>query len=90
MTSSNGGMKFETTMPDKYRSAHKLCFLMHDIMLQALKSGEFSGVFMTSLKISCEDEESLKLANNIFDWLDVKERSKDKIKIIRATVLQAV
>ncbi|ENY6006757.1 TPA: hypothetical protein ACU7F5_002384 [Klebsiella pneumoniae] len=90
MALSNGGMKFETTMPDKYRSAHKLCFLMHDIMLQALKSGESSGVFMTSLKISSEDEASLKLAKNIFDWLDVKERSKDKIKIIRATVLKAV
>jgi len=87
---TKNGMNFKAVMPDKYQSAHNLCFLIHDIMLQALKSGETAGIFNTSLKISHEDEEFLKSSNNIFDLLDAKDRSQDKVKLIRATVLRAV
>lgn len=90
MTPINSEINFKKIMPEKYQSAHNLCFLIHDIMLQALKSGESAEIFKTSLKISHEDEELLKSSNNVFDWLDVKGRTNDKIKIIRATVLQAV
>lgn len=90
MSSTDDGRDFKALMPNKYQSAHNLCFLIHDIMLQALKSGEMAGIFKSSLEISHEDEEFLKSSNNIFDLLDVKDRTEDKVKLIRATVLQAV
>ncbi|EKS7794444.1 hypothetical protein JGK43_002784 [Edwardsiella piscicida] len=90
MNSINDEMNFKVVMPSKYQSAHNLCFLIHDIMLQALISGEAAEIFMTKLKISHEDEVFLKSSNNVFDWLDVRDRAKDKEKIIRATVLKAV
>ncbi|MGR3754476.1 hypothetical protein [Edwardsiella anguillarum] len=90
MNSINDEMNFKAVMPNKYQSAHNLCFLIHDIMLQALRSGEAAEIFMTKLKISHEDEVFLKSSNDVFDWLDVRGRTKDKEKIIRATVLQAV
>lgn len=88
--SKNSNENYKKIMPDNYQSAHDLCFLIHDIMLQALMSGESADIFMTTLKISDEDEELLKSSNDVFDWLDVEGRTEDKVNIIRATVLQAV
>lgn len=90
MTSEDKEVRFETILPSNYQSAHDLCFLMHDIMLQALQSGESSDIFMTTLDISSEDAEVLKSASNVFEWLDSQGRTEDKIKILRATVLRAV
>lgn len=90
MASNNKKESIKTILPNNFKSAHELCFLIHDIMLQALSSGESSDVFMTNLEISREDEENLKSASNVFEWLDSKGRNDDKIKILRATVLQAV
>lgn len=90
MAPKKGGISSKSMMPSKYKTAHDLCFLIHDIMLQALKSGESAEIFMTSLNISQEDKKLLELSDDIFHWLYLNNRDDDKTKIIRATILSAV
>lgn len=76
--------------PERFLSGHNLCFLIHDILVQLLKSGESSGAFLTRIQITKKDEVDLDNYENIFEWLDEKGNIEDKINILRATVLQAV
>lgn len=57
-------------MPENYREANNLCFFLHDVMVEALRSGEESRIFHSSVKFADEkDKEILNKSKNIFDWL---------------------
>lgn len=78
-------------LPNSYQTAHNLCFLIHDIMGQLLKSGEEGNFFQTSLVLADDTEQhSLEEAIDIFDWLEQNNRLEDRAKILMTTVLPAV
>jgi hypothetical protein len=78
------------TLPEKYKSAHQLCFILHDTMTQIIVSGEKSKAFITKVKLSEEEIESISDEEHIIDWLKKNDRIDDKNKVISSTVLPAI
>ena len=78
------------TLPEKYQSAHDLCFILHDIMTQIIVSGEKAKAFTTHVKLSEEEIESISDEEHILDWLKKNNRVEDKNQIISSTVLPAI
>lgn len=78
------------TLPEKYQSAHDLCFILHDIMTQIIVSGEKSEAFITEIKLSEEEIDLISDEENIIDWLKKNDRIHDKNQIILSTVLPAI
>ncbi|GAB1255764.1 hypothetical protein NBRC116494_02660 [Aurantivibrio plasticivorans] len=78
------------TLPEKYQSAHDLCFILHDIMTQIIESGEKAGAFTTHVKLSEEEIDSIPDEEHILDWLKRNDKVEDKNRIIISTVLPAI
>ncbi|MGI2179770.1 hypothetical protein [Shewanella frigidimarina] len=78
------------SLPEKYRSAHNLCFILHDIMTQIIVSGEKSDAFITEVKLSEEEIDLISDEEHIIDWLKKNDRINDKNQIISSTVLPAI
>ncbi|WP_133406894.1 hypothetical protein [Parashewanella tropica] len=78
------------TLPEKYQSAHDLCFILHDIMTQIIVSGEKADAFTTHVKLSEEEIESISDEEHILDWLKRNDKVEDKNQIISSTVLPAI
>lgn len=86
MRTSRGGF-----LPDTYDVAHDLCFVVHDILAQLLKSGEEGGFFRTTITFNDEaDRVSFEQAEDIFDWLEETQRLNDRTSILTTTVFPAI
>lgn len=77
-------------LPQEFNAAHDLCFMLHDIMLQAIVSGEEGGFFITRLDLPERSREVLENSDDIFAWLESEGRLKDRAEVVRNTVLPAV
>ncbi|MBY6242667.1 hypothetical protein [Methylosinus sp. Sm6] len=74
-----------------YNVAHDLCFIVHDVLVQFLVSGEASGAFVASISLDGPAEaHALKASTDIFEWLDVSGRVKDRANILKTIILPAV
>lgn len=78
-------------LPRSYDTAHDLCFVMHDILVQLLKSGEEGNFFRTSVTFKDEaDRIAFNEAPDIFEWLEQTRRVDDRAAILVTTVFPAV
>ncbi|WP_157281413.1 hypothetical protein [Methyloversatilis universalis] len=78
-------------MPDTYDLAHDLCFVIHDILAQLLKSGAEGGFFRTTIAFEDEaDRISFEKTEDIFCWLEETQRLNDRTSILTTTVFPAV
>jgi hypothetical protein len=81
-------------LPQEFDAAHQLCFVIHDVMVQMIMSGEEGNVFNATVDFKDTDEgdriSELEDIDQVFSWLDEEGRSEDKAKILQATVLPAI
>jgi len=78
-------------LPREFFIAHDLCFTIHDILAQLLVSGEQSGVFKGKIQFNdAADAASFNEAEDIFEWLKITGRLRDRARILKAIVLPAV
>ncbi|MUJ39714.1 hypothetical protein [Aliivibrio fischeri] len=78
-------------LPNEFKPAHDLCFLIHDIMVELLKSGDESQAFNQTFELTQNEVESLdKSEDHIIDWLNENEKYKESSLVIRSTVLPAL
>jgi hypothetical protein len=80
-----------TFLSEKHKAAYELCFILHDIMLQLLASGEKASVFNITIPLKDDaDRIALNETSDIFDWLEKTSRHDDKALLLVTTVLPAV
>lgn len=80
-----------TLLPESYWIAHQLCFIMHDVMTQALVSGEKASIFsMTFEFIDDDDRTAFEKADNIFVWLEQSRRIDEQAALLVTTAFPAV
>jgi hypothetical protein len=78
-------------LPEEFDIAHELCFVIHDVMVQIIKSGEEGNFFTTMIDLKNDHElETLDKTDDIFTWLETEGRLDDRAKILKTTVLPAV
>lgn len=79
----------EDFLPPAFDVAHSLCFVIHDILVQLLKSGIEGGVFHRKITFR-DDADRISLEKtDIFTWLDESGRVSDRDSILVATVFPA-
>lgn len=82
--------KESTHLPERYWVAHELCFLLHDIMTQALVSGEKASVFRKTFEFRDEiDREAFEQASDVFVWLEETRRFEERESFLITTVFPA-
>ena len=78
-------------IPESSDIAHELCFVIHDVMVQIIKSGEEGNLFTTTIDLKNDHERrTLDNTNDIFTWLETEGRLNDRAKILKTSVLPAV
>nr|VFK50993.1 MAG: hypothetical protein BECKTUN1418D_GA0071000_100418 [Candidatus Kentron sp. TUN] len=78
-------------LPEAHDIAHTLCFVIHDAMVQIIKSGEEQNVFTTRISLKTDNEvESLEEMGDIFLWLEIEKRFDDRAKILKTYILPFV
>lgn len=90
MVSSLKGRK-GTILPKQYAIAHELSFFIHDVMAQTLVSGEEGNFFTSTVDFENDnDKNSFEGIDDIFTWLEIENRIKDRAKILKTVVLPAI
>ena len=82
--------KYRKILPEAFEIAHKLCFVIHDIMVQMIKSGEEGQFFTTTITMNDDDYSSLEKTDDVFTWLENKERLRDRAQVVKNFVFPAV
>ncbi len=78
-------------LPSEFFIAHDLCFAVHDILVEFLKSGEASGIFTTHINFADKaDAAAFRENNDIFHWLEATGRLDDRARVLKTVVLPAV
>lgn len=78
-------------MPKHYESAHRLCFIVHDLLVEALRAGEEHEIFFDSIEVSDPTErELLETSTDIFEWFSATGRSSDQQRILFKSALPAL
>ena len=78
-------------MPSEFSEAHNLCFLFHDVLVEALKSGEERNVFKGKVQfVNDEDREGFENASDIFEWLECTKKEADRGRILCSIVFPAL
>ena len=76
--------KKQALLPAPYCVSHDLCFVLHEVLVQLLVSGEASGVFVARIPLSGSSEaDAMKAHSDIFEWLDNSGRVEDRAKILK-------
>ncbi|UUS60769.1 MULTISPECIES: hypothetical protein [unclassified Acinetobacter] len=78
-------------LDSKYLESHRLCFFIHDVIVEFLKSGEEKNIFTSVFDL--DDEEKKDLGNfegHILDWLKNKKRNNEYEIAIKKTLIPAV
>lgn len=66
-------------------------FVVHDVRVQLLKSGEEGAFFRTSISFQDEaDRVSFEKADDVFTWLEATRRVEDRATILATTAFPAV
>ena len=81
----------KTFLPDYLLPAHILCFLIHDVLVELLRSGEEQGVFWHRLTIPDDnDREKLDAAADVFEWLEQSGRIEERAELLRTITFPAI
>lgn len=81
----------EGFLPPEFVAAHTFSFVLHDIMVEVLRSGEEHGIFNTIVKFDDEsDKRAFEQSVDVFDWLDSKQKLTERADILRVVVFPAV
>jgi hypothetical protein len=86
LRTSKGGF-----LPSEFDLAHDFCFVLHDLMANALVYGEKSGAFLTRLALrDKEDAEALEAAEDVFAWLEATRSIEERVTVLTKSVFPAV
>lgn len=78
-------------LPREFTHGHDFAFLLHDILVELLRSGEEHNIFNTALEFKDdEDRIAFEQAENLFVWLQNSRRFEDRANILRVTVFPAI
>lgn len=77
-------------LPKEFTESHEFAFMIHDILLQLLVSGEEGGFFLTEIKLNDTEPKNFADAEEIINWLISKGRFEDRARILVCAVLPAV
>jgi hypothetical protein len=78
-------------LPTDYDVGHDLCFVLHDLLAELLKSGIETNVFTTSIQFRDDaDRIAFESAPDVFTWLDDNQRLEERARVMVAMVLPAV
>lgn len=78
-------------LDDKYLESHRLCFFIHDVMVEFLKSGEENKIFTSIFDLDDQEKEDLaRFEGHILDWLKSKNKNKEYEIAIKKTLIPAV
>ncbi|TCB84275.1 hypothetical protein E0H90_09605 [Acinetobacter sp. ANC 3791] len=78
-------------MDKKYFYAHQLCFFIHDVMVDFIKTGETHGIFHHEIKLSNDEENNLlQYKGNILDWLKNNNKMDEYEITIKKVIIQAL
>jgi hypothetical protein len=78
-------------LPQEFDVAHDFCFVLHDLMANALVYGERAGLFVTRLPLKGEDDaRALEEAEDIFKWLEEHRSAEERLAILTKSVFPAV
>ncbi|MEK5794304.1 hypothetical protein VXE63_19750, partial [Acinetobacter nosocomialis] len=74
-----------------YDRAHKLCFFIHDIMVDFLETGEKNDIFLSKVELSdLEKKEFWDYDGSILNWLKNKNKQSNYESVIKKTIIQAL
>ena len=74
-----------------YDRAHKLCFFIHDIMVDFLETGEKNDIFLSKVELSdLEKKEFWDYDGSILNWLKNKNKQSNYESLIKKTIIQAL
>ena len=79
------------SLEEKYAEAHRLCFFIHDVMVDFIKGGESNEVFKNQLELN--DEEKCNLENfdgHILDWLLTQNKKFEYEMALWKSIIPAV
>jgi len=80
-----------TFLPERYRLAHELCFLNHDVLGQLLRSGEEQGSFNQVFQFRNDaDRQAFETADDVFTWLEATRRIEERAAFLRRSVFPAL
>jgi hypothetical protein len=83
--------RLNTHLPDEHKTAHELCFKMHDVMAQLLLSGRRAKAFHVRFEFrDQEDKLSFEKTDDIFLWLEQTRRDDERVALIVSTVFPAI
>lgn len=78
-------------LPSELMLDHEFCFVLHDVLAQALVSGEKSEIFNVTMPFDNDAERlSFEKSDDVFDWLDETGREDERTKLLKVVVLPAV
>ena len=78
-------------LPPEFENGHNLAYLLHDSMLELLRSGEEHEAFYTTLSFAnLEDCVAFGQAGDIFEWLDRGGYVRERADILRVVVFPAI
>lgn len=81
-------------LPEEFDLAHQLCFVIHDVMVQIIKSGEEGDFFNTTINVESPEQRDylaeLDDIDDVFSWLEEEQRNDDKAQILKTTILPAI
>jgi hypothetical protein len=78
-------------LPVKYDVAHDLCFVIHDLLAELLKSGIEGNFFRTALEFDDDaDRIAFEKSSDIFVWLKENRRIEQRAQLLVTRVFPAV
>lgn len=78
-------------LDNKYLESHRLCFFIHDVMVEFLKGGEENKVFTTVFDLNEQEKEDLACFDgHILDWLKNKNKYDEYEIAVKKTLIPAV
>ncbi len=80
-----------THLPEEHKTAHELCFKVHDVMTQLLLSGRRAKAFHIQFEFRDQaDRLSFEQTDDIFLWLEQTRRDDERVALIVNTVFPAI
>ena len=80
-----------TLLPNYLVSAHNLCFLNHDVLVELLRSGEEAGIFSQKFAFSDEvDRQQFEAADDVFTWFENTGRTAERSEVLKRIVFPAL
>jgi hypothetical protein len=87
------GLKPEPSswLPEEFWDGHRLCFRLHDLMVNTLVYGERAGVFTTRLELEGEEEATtLEATQDVLAWMEQRRSKEERLEVLIKAVFPAI